>query len=125
MRSERGNPLAYSEAFDGKGRVSDPANAQTVTRVNAEQASKQARCAGRPDDLTQGRLTRLDEDERSSARQSLRRGSGDGMRTQRTSATQHGKPHGVVEGRPTGRSVTDQDRAPWGGGEARSTAEAG
>jgi len=53
-RSSRGGDEA-AEAFDGKGRVSDPASTQTVTTVNAEQTSKQAD-AEADLTLTQGRL---------------------------------------------------------------------
>ena len=52
----------------------------------------------------------------------LHRGSGGG--TYIKESAQHGKPQGVIgddqTGRPRGRG-----RAPWGGGEVRSTAEAG
>jgi hypothetical protein len=37
--SSGGNEAA--EAFDGKGRFGDSASAQAVTRINAEQASKE------------------------------------------------------------------------------------
>ena len=57
--------------------------------------------------------------------QSLHRGIGDGMYAHGR-PTQHGKPHRVVgkRARPTDVS-RETDRARWGGGEGRSTAEAG
>ncbi len=67
-------------------RIGDSASVQAVTRVNAEQSSKE-----RPRRLTRqpfrGRLIRLGEAERRDAQSLLRRGSGDSMYTRKAYAT--------------------------------------
>src|SRR6516225_10511742 len=98
-------------------RIGDSASVQAVTRVNAEQASKRTmrRPTRRP---FRGRLTRLGYERKSSA-QPLRRGSGDSMYTRKAHATRETprRGQGWSTGRPRGTG-----RAPWGGGEVRSTA---
>ena len=98
----------------------DSASVQAVTRVNAEQASKRTmrRPTRRP---FRGRLTRLGELSEDYA-QPLHRGSGGSMYTRKAHATREAPWRG--RGRLTG-SPRGKVRAPWGGGEARGTAEAG
>ncbi len=98
----------------------DSASVQAVTRVNAEQASK--RSMRGPTRLPyRGRLTRLGRMSEEQP-QSLRRGSGDSMYTRKARATRETPWRG--RGRPT-RSPRGKVWALGGGGEARSTAEAG
>jgi hypothetical protein len=101
-------------------RIGDSASVQAATRVNAEQASKRTMC--RPTRLPyRGRLKWLGEMSEEYAQQ-LHRGIGGGMYTRKAYATREAPRRG--QGRPTGRP-RGTGRAPWGGGEVRSTAEAG
>jgi hypothetical protein len=102
-------------------RIGDSASVQAVTRVNAEQTSK--RTMRRPTRLGfRGRLIRLGVNERRST--PSRCAGVVATACTQGKRTQHGKPHGVVGARPTG-SPRGTGQAPWGGGEVRSTAEAG
>jgi hypothetical protein len=88
--------------------------------VNAEQASKRTMCrpTRRP---FRGRLKRLGEVSEDYAHP-LHRGSGGSMYTRKAHATREAPRRG--QGRPTG-GPRGTGRAPWGGGEVRSTDEAG
>src|SRR5438876_1617706 len=101
-------------------RIGDSASVQAATRVNAEQASKRTMC--RPTRLPyRGRLKWLGELSEDYA-PLLHRGIGGGMYTRKAYATREAPWRGqqCPTGRPRGTG-----RAPWGGGEVRSTAEAG
>jgi len=100
--------------------IGDRANGQAATRVNAEQASKRTMC--RPTRrLFRGRLIQPGEMSEDDA-WLLHRGSGGGMSIRKTYATREAPNRG--QGWPTG-SPRGTGRAAWGGGEARSTDEAG
>src|SRR5437762_10252117 len=101
-------------------RIGDSASVQAATRVIAEQASKRTMC--RPTRLPyRGRLKWLGELSEDYA-PLLHRGIGGGMYTRKAYATREAPWRG--QRWPTGRP-RGTDRAPWGGGEVRSTAEAG
>src|SRR5258705_11559698 len=106
---------------DSASRIGDGASVQAVTRVNAEQASKRTmrRPTRRP---FRGRLTRLGE-----VSEAVRPDAAPGQWRQhvhKESVRDAGSPTAWPEGRPTG-SPRGTGRGPWGGGEVRSTAEAG
>ena len=116
-----GNETA--EAFDGKGRLGDSASRQAVTRVNAEQASK--RVMWEP--------TRAQTGKAAVGLQVLIRGATQAVRGptgvmataclhRENDATREAPGGGRVS--PTGRP-RGTGRAAWGGGEVRSTVEAG
>ena len=101
-------------------RIGDSASVQAATPVNVEQASKRKMC--RPTRLPyRGRLKQLGELSEEYA-QLLHRGIGGGMYTRKAYATREAPLRG--QRGPTG-SPRGTGRAPWGGGEVRSTAEAG
>src|SRR6476646_411057 len=101
-------------------RIGDSASVQAATRVNAEQAPKRTMC--RPTRLPyRGRLKWLDELSEDYV-QLLHRGMGGGMYTRKAHATREAPWRGQRQ--PTERP-RGTGRAPWGGGEVRSTAEAG
>ena len=112
-------------AFDAKGRSGDSASRQAVTRVNAEQASKAVMWEptrrhngeGRRRWGTGGHTPRSDPNQRS------HRGSGDGMSAEEIRRNT-GSPRRSGRVTPTGRP-RGTGRAAWGGGQARSTEEAG
>src|SRR6516164_7726064 len=101
-------------------RIGDGASVRAATRVNAEHASKRTMCrpTRRP---YRGRLIRLGE--MSETTPSCCTGVLAAARTQ-GKRTQHGKPRGVVrDDQPDARE--GQAGRSWGGGEVRSTVEAG
>src|ERR1700738_2803106 len=102
-------------------RIGDSASVQAATRVNVEQASKRTMC--RPTRLPYHRrrlkwLGELSED----YAPLLHRGIGGGMYTRKAHETREAPRRG--QRWPTG-SPRGTGWAPWGGGEVRSTAEAG
>ncbi|SRR5271166_6584652 len=105
---------------DSVSRIGGSASVQAATQVNAVQTSKRLSC-GPTWQSYRGRLIRLGDRAKKDAHPP-HRGSGGSMYTRKARATREAPLRG--QGWPTGRP-RGTGRAPWGGGEARNTDEAG
>src|SRR6266481_5149015 len=116
--SQGGNELA--EAFGM--RVTNWRQRECAGRNASERRASLEKDDAQADPTTlSGKADTTGEDERR-VPSSLRRGSGDSMYTRKAHATREAPRRG--QRRPTG-CPRGTGRAPWGGGEVRSTAEAG
>jgi len=105
---------------DSVSRTGDSASVQAATQVNAVQTSKRLSC-GPTWPSYRGRLVRLGDRAKTTP---IRRTGVVAAACTQGKRTKHGKPRGVAGDGQTGRP-RGTGRAPWGGGEARNTDEAG